>query len=201
MGVYYTDSEIYCSIRRGVSMSILAQLNGCAVAEIRDIYNRHKASIELKEMHYKQQLALHNDYNKITETPQKHVVPKKEVIHKEEIMIEEKSIARKFKYTDEIENMMRQKLAQGVKPAVIYDELFLNSLNSPNLVAFKRKCNEIKKDINVVDKVSSSDESIESLSKQREELREELQYLSVKYQETLTKIVEINLKINQLNQG
>lgn len=201
MGIYYTDSEIYCSIRRGVSISVLAQLNGCTSAEIRAVYNKYKALIESKEMHYRQQLALHNKYNKITETPQKHVVPKEEVIDKERIMIKERTSMRKFKYTDEIEGIMRQKLAQGIKPTAIYDELFLNSPNSPNLAAFKRKCNEIKKDMDIVDEVSNSDETIESLSKQREELREELQYLSVKYQETLTKIVEINLKINQLNEG
>lgn len=201
MSVYYTDSEIYCSIRRGVSMSVLAQLNGCTVAEIRAIYNRHRALVELEEMHYKQQLALHNKYNKIAETPQKHIVLEKEVIDKEKIMMKERSAVRKFKYTHEIEKIMRDKLAQNIKPVVIYNELFLNSADSPNLAAFKRKCNEMKKDMNVVNEVSSSSETIESLSKQREELREELQYLSVKYQETLTKIVEVNLKINQLNQG
>lgn len=195
--MYYSDHEIYTSIKQGVAAEILAELNGCSIDQINKAYNRCHECIEKKDREYNMVLShMPNNPYRRSYTSMKEINTKRKYV--------------KYNYSEQENDKIAQMLSQGLTTTDIYNTLYGNLCEEdrPGIKAFYAKCSKLKKEIDnesnkIVETIENHSEpeydgSNVKLTQIRAELDSLLSHLAIQYQTSVHEIMELNNKIDML---
>ena len=190
--MYYTDAEVYRSVKRGVTFDVIAQLNGCSVKEVKSAYKRYECKMDAADVAYKEVIRRKNELEKQCCSYSENNNCRK----KGDANMGKQS---KFKYTPELEQAIRHKLSEGLKPKEIYDSMFSDTDNKPALHAFRLKCNKLKATTNDA-KADGDAKSTTSLDSLQQEIQDTIDTITEEYKKAIHSLVELQIKVeNELN--